>query len=107
MNNCVLRKLLERNNLVEYEEGSWCYPPYSSKNWIVLTCEDAIRFINGFSITKDNKINDYGFSVKYRLTEYKFIDRRVKELIKEFNQLSREIKDRKVQAKLENIKKDF
>lgn len=55
------------------------------RNWIVLTCGDAIRFINGFSLTKDNKINDYGFSVQYKLTEYTFIDRRVKNLIKEFN----------------------
>ena len=31
----------------------------------------------------------------------------VKDLIKEFNQLSREIKDRKVQEKLDNIKQDF
>lgn len=104
--NVVLRKLLERNNLVE-KDGEWFYPPYSTTSWIVLTCENAIRFINGFSLTKDNKINDYGFSVQYRLTEYKFIDRRVKDLIKEFNQLSREIKDRKVQEKLDNIKKDF
>lgn len=59
------------------------------------------------SLTKDNKINDYGFSVQYKLTEYAFIDRRVKELIKEFNQLTKEIKERKVQEKLDNIKKDF
>ena len=104
--NCILRKLLERNNLVE-KDGEWFSPPYSTTSWIVLTCENAIRFINGFSLTKDNKINDYGFSVQYRLTEYKFIDRRVKDLIKEFNQLSREIKDRKVQEKLDNINKDF
>jgi len=104
--NCILRKLLERNNLVE-KDGEWYYPPYSMTSWIVLTYEDAIRFINGFSITKDNKINDYGFSVQFRLTEYKFIDRRVKELIKEFNQLSKEIKEKQVQAKLDNIKKDF
>lgn len=104
--NSVLRKLLERNNLVE-QDGEWYYPPYSMSSWIVLTCGDAIRFINGFSLTKDNKINDYGFSVQYKLTEYKFIDRKVKDLIKEFNQLSREIKDRKVQEKLDNIKKDF
>lgn len=104
--NCILRKLLERNNLVE-KDGEWYYPPYSSTSWIVLTYEDAIRFINGFNITKDNKINDYGFSVQYKLTEYKFIDSRVKELIKEFNQLSREIKEKKVQEKLDNIKKDF
>ena len=104
--NCILRKLLERNNLVE-KDGEWYYPPYSSTSWIVLTYEDAIRFINVFNITKDNKINDYGFSVQYKLTEYKFIDSRVKELIKEFNQLSRELKERNVQAKLDNIKKDF
>lgn len=104
--NCILRKLLERNNLVE-KDGDWFYPPYSMNSWIVVTYEDSIRFINGFAITKDNKINDFGFSVQYKLTEYKFIDRRVKELIKEFNQLSRELKDRKVQAKLDNIKKDF
>lgn len=104
--NCILRKLLERNNLVE-KDGEWYYPPYSSTSWIVLTYEDAIRFINGFNITKDNKINDYGFSLQYKLTEYKFIDRKVKELIKEFNQLSRELKERNVQAKLDNIKKDF
>lgn len=104
--NCVLRKLLERNNLVE-KEGYWYYPPYSMDSWIVLTVDDCVRFINGFSLTKDNKINDYGFSVQYKLTEYKFIDRRVKELIKEFNQLSREIKKRKVKEKLDNIKKDF
>lgn len=104
--NCVLRKLLERNNLVE-KDGEWFYPPYSTTSWIVLICENAIRFINGFSLTKDNKINDYGFSVQYKLTEYAFIDRRVKELIKEFNQLTKEIKERKVQEKLDNIKKDF
>jgi len=104
--NCVLRKLLERNNLIE-KDGAWFYPPYSMNSWLVLTCEDAIRFINGFNLTKDNKINDYGFSVQYKLTEYAFIDRRVKELIKEFNQLSREIKERKVQEKMNNIKKDF
>lgn len=104
--NCILRKLLERNNLVE-KDGEWFYPPYSSTSWIVLTCENAIRFINGFTITKDNKINDYGFSLQYKLTEYKFIDRKVKELIKEFNQLSQELQERKVQAKLDNIKKDF
>ena len=104
--NCVLRKLLERNNLIE-KDGAWFYPPYSMSSWLVLTCEDAIRFINGFNLTKDNKINDYGFSVQYKLTEYAFIDRRVKELIKEFNQLSREIKERKVQEKMNNIKKDF
>lgn len=105
--NCVLRKLLERNNLVEHEEGSWFYPPYSSKNWIVVTYEDCIRFINGFNLTKDNKINDYGYSCQYKLTEYAFIDRRVKELIREFNQIAREQKDRQIQAKLDNIKKDF
>jgi hypothetical protein len=104
--NCVLRKLLERNNLVE-KDGEWFYPPYSTTSWIILTCENAIRFINGFSLTKDNKINDYGFSVQYKLTEYKFIDRRVKDLIKEFNQLSRELKERKVQEKLDNIRQDF
>lgn len=104
--NCVLRKLLERNNLVE-KDGEWYYPPYSMSSWIVLTCQDAIRFINGFSLTKDNKINDYGFSCQYKLTEYALIDRRVKELIKEFNQLSQKIKEQKVQAKLDNIKKDF
>jgi hypothetical protein len=104
--NDVLRKLLERNNLVE-KDGEWFYPPYSTTSWILLTCENAIRFINGFSLTKDNKINDYGFSVQYKLTEYKFIDRRVKDLIKEFNQLSRELKERKVQEKLDNIRQDF
>jgi hypothetical protein len=104
--NCVLRKLLERNNLVE-KDGEWFYPPYSTTSWIILTCENAIRFINGFSLTKDNKINGYGFSVQYKLTEYKFIDRRVKDLIKEFNQLSRELKERKVQEKLDNIRQDF
>lgn len=104
--NCILRKLLERNNLVE-KDGEWFYPPYSTTSWIVLTCEDAIRFINGFSLTKDNKINDYGFSVQYKATEYKFIDKRVKQLIKEFNQLTRELKERKAQEKLDNIKKDF
>jgi hypothetical protein len=104
--NCVLRKLLERNNLVE-KDGEWFYPPYSTTSWIILTCEHAITFINGFSLTKDNKINDYGFSVQYKLTEYKFIDRRVKDLIKEFNQLSRELKERKVQEKLDNIRQDF
>lgn len=46
--NCVLRKLLERNNLVE-KDGEWFYPPYSTTSWIVLICENAIRFINGFS----------------------------------------------------------
>lgn len=104
--NCILRKLLERNNLVE-KDGEWFYPPFSMNSCIVVTYEDSISFINGFSITKDNKINDYGFSLQYKLTEYRFIDRRVKELIKEFNQLSRELKDRKVQEKLDNIKKDF
>lgn len=104
--NCVLRKLLERNNLVE-KDGEWFYPPYSTTSWIVLTRQDAIRFINGFSLTKDNKINDYGFSVQYKSTEYAYIDRRVKDLIKEFNQIAREQKDRQIQAKLDNIKKDF
>ena len=104
--NDVLRKLLERNNLVE-KDDLWYYPPYSMNSWIIITCENAIRFINGFSLTKDNKINDYGFSAQYKLTEYAFIDRRVKELIKEFNQLSRELKERKVQEKLDNIRQDF
>ena len=104
--NDVLRKLLERNNLVE-KDDLWYYPPYSMNSWIIITCENAIRFINGFSLTKDNKINDYGFSAQYKLTEYKFIDRRVKDLIKEFNQLSRELKERKVQEKLDNIRQDF
>lgn len=104
--NSVLRKLLERNNLVE-QDGAWYYPPYNMSSCIVLTCGDAIRFINGFNLTKDNKINDYGFSLQYKLTEYAFIDRRVKELIREFNQLVRQQKDRQIQAKLDNIKKDF
>ena len=64
-------------------------------------------FTKGFNLTKDNKINDYGYSVQYKLTEYAFIDRRVKELIREFNQIAREQKDRQIQAKLDNIKKDF
>jgi hypothetical protein len=97
---------LERNNLVE-KDGEWYYPPYSTNSWIVVTTEDSIGFINGFSLTKDNKINDYGFSVQYKLTEYKFIDKRVKQLIKEFNYLTRELKEKKVQEKLYNIKKDF
>ena len=53
--NSVLRKLLERNNLVE-KDGEWYYPPYNMRNWIVLTREDDIRFILGFNITKDNKV---------------------------------------------------
>ncbi len=105
--NYILRKLLERNNLVERFIGKWYYPPYSISNWVILTTEDGIRFINGFNLTKDNKINVYGFTAKFKLTEYKFIDRRVKKLIKEFNQLTKEIKERKVQEKLDNIKKDF
>lgn len=104
--NDVLRKLLQRNNLVE-KDDEWYYPPYSMNSWIVLTYEDAIRFINGFTITRDNKVEDYGFSLQYKLTEYKFIDRKVKELIKEFNNLTRELKERKVQEKLDNLKKDF
>ena len=104
--NCVWRKLLERNNLVE-QDGEWYYPPYSTTSWIVLTCQASIRFINGFSLTKDNKINDYGFSLQYKLTEYAFIDRRVKALIREFNHLSKKIKELKVQEKMDNIKKDF
>lgn len=97
--NCVLSKLLEQNNLVE-KDGKWYYPPYSMNDWIVLTTEN-------FSIVRYNKILGFGISLPYKLTEYKFIDRRVKDLIKEFNQLSREIKERKVQEKLDNIKKDF
>lgn len=104
--NGVLRKLLERNNLVE-KDGEWYYPPYSTNSWIVVTTEDGIRFVNGFNLTKDNKINDYGFSMQCQLTDYKFIDRRVKQLIKEFNYLTRELKEKKVQEKLDNIKKDF
>ena len=104
--NCVLRKLLERNNLVE-KDGEWYYQPYNMRDGIVLTRGDDSRFILGFNITKDNKINDYGFSGQYKLTEYAFIDRRVKNLIKEFNQLSRKIKELKVQEKMDNIKKDF
>ena len=102
----VLRKLLERNDLVE-QDGEWYYPPYSMNDWIVLITENAIRFTNNFSIVKYNKILGFGISLPYKLTEYKFIDRRVKELIKEFNQLTKEIKERKVQEKLDNIKKDF
>ena len=104
--NSVLRKLLERNHLVQNDDG-WFYPPYSMSSWICLTYDDSIRLIHGFNITKDNTINDYGFSAQYKSTEYAYIDRRVKELIREFNQLSREIKEKKVQAKLDNIKKDF
>ena len=104
--NDVLRKLLKQNNLVE-KDDVWYYPPYSMNSWIVITSENAIRFINGFTLNKYNEINDYGFSLQYKLTEYRFIDRKVKELIKEFNQLSREQKERKVQEKLDNIKKDF
>lgn len=104
--NGVLRKLLERNNLIE-KDGEWFYPPYSMNSWFLITNGDAIRFINGFTITKENKIDDYGFTVQYKLTEYAFIDRRVKDLIKEFNQLSRELKERKVQVKLDNIRQDF
>lgn len=104
--NSVLRKLLERNNLIE-KDGEWYYPSYSMSSWIVLTCGDCIRFINGFNLTKDNKVNDYGFSEQYKLTEYAFIDRRVKALIREFNHLSKKIKELKVQEKMDNIKKDF
>ena len=104
--NGVLRKLLQRNNLVE-KDDVWYYPPYSMNSWILITNEDSIRFINGFAITKDNKIDDFGFTVQYKLTEYKFIDRRVKDLIKEFNNLSRELKERKVQEKLDSIRQDF
>ena len=104
--NCVLSKLLEQNNLVE-KDGKWYYPPYSMNDWIVLTTENAIRFINNFSIVRYNKILGFGISLPYKLTEYAFIDRRVKELIKEFNQLNRKLKERKVQEKLDNIKKDF
>ena len=53
--NGVLRKLLQRNNLVE-KDDVWYYPPYSMNSWILITNEDSIRFINGFAITKDNKI---------------------------------------------------
>lgn len=104
--NDVLRKLLKQNNLVE-KDDVWYYPPYSMNSWIVITSENAIRFINGFTLNKYNEINDYGFSLQYKKTEYRFIDRKVKELIKEFNQLSREQKERKVQEKLDNLKKDF
>lgn len=88
-------------------ENGITYPPYSMSSWIVLTCGDCIRFINGFNLTKDNKVNDYGFSEQYKLTEYAFIDRRVKALIREFNHLSKKIKELKVQEKMDNIKKDF
>lgn len=104
--NSVLSKLLKRNDLVE-QNGKWYYPPYSMNDWIVLTTENAIRFTNSFSIVRGNKILGLGISFPYKLTEYKFIDRRVKDLIKEFNQLTRELKERKVQEKLDNIKKDF
>lgn len=101
-----LRTLLELNNLVE-KNGKWYYPPYSMYSWIVLTYDNGVRFIEGFNLTKDNKINDYGFSVIFKSTEYKFIDRIVKKLIKEFNQLVRLQKERKAQEKFDDIKKDF
>ena len=104
--NCILRQLLERNNLVN-SERYWFYPPYSMTKWIVVTYDDAIRFISGFRITKDNTIDDYGISSLSKLTEYKFIDREVKRLIKEFKKLSKEAKERKIQEKLKDLEKDF
>lgn len=104
--NCILRQLLERNNLVN-SNRYWFYPPYSMTNWIVVTYDDCIRFISGFGITKDNTIDDYGISSQFKLTEYKFIDREVKRLIKEFKQLSLVVKENKVQEKLKDLEKDF
>lgn len=104
--NCILRQLLERNNLVN-SNRYWFYPPYSMTSWIVVTYDDAIRFISGFGITRHNTIDDYGISSLFKLTEYKFIDREVKRLIKEFNRLSIEVKERKVREKLKDLEKDF
>ena len=104
--NCILRQLLERNKLVN-SNRYWFYPPYSMTNWIVVTYDEDIRFINGFGITKDNTIDDYGISQYFKLTEYKFIDREVKRLIKEFKQLSLVVKENKVQEKLKDLEKDF
>lgn len=104
--NCILRKLLERNKLVNINRY-WFYPPYSMTQWIVVTYDDAIRFIGGFGITKDNTVDDYGISSQFKLTEYKFIDREVKRLIKEFKKLSLVVKERKVQEKLKDLEKDF
>lgn len=104
--NCILRQLLERNNLVN-SNRYWYYPPYSMTKWIVVTYDDAIRFVSGFGITKDNTIVDYGISSLFKLTEYQFIDKEVKRLIKEFKQLSLVVKENKVQEKLKDLEKDF
>lgn len=88
-------------------ERYWFYPPYSMTSWIVVTYDDAIRFIGGFGITKYNTIDDYGISSQFKLTEYKFIDREVKRLIKKFKKLSKEVKEKKVQEKLKDLEKDF
>ena len=88
-------------------ERYWFYPPYSMTQWIVVTYVDAIRFIGGFGITKYNTIDDYGISSQFKLTEYKFIDREVKRLIKKFKKLSKEVKEKKVQEKLKDLEKDF
>lgn len=104
--NCILRQLLERNNLVN-SNRYWYYPPYSMTQWIVVTYDDAIRFILGFGITKYNNIDDYCISSNFKLTEYSLIDKEVKRLIKEFNRLYIEVKERKVQEKLKDLEKDF
>ena len=104
--NCILRQLLERNKLVN-SDCYWFYPPYSMTKWIVVTYVDAIRFISGFGITKDNNIDDYGISSPFKLTEYKYIDSEVKRLIKEFKKLSLVVKENKIQEKLKDLEKDF
>lgn len=104
--NCILWQLLERNNLVN-SNRYWYYPPYSMTQWIVVTYDDAIRFISVFGITRHNTIDDYGISSNFKLTEYSLIDKEVKRLIKEFKKLSKEAKEKKVQEKLKDLEKDF
>ena len=50
--NCILRQLLERNKLVN-SNRYWFYPPYSMTSWIVVTYDDAIRFLR--STTEFNR----------------------------------------------------
>lgn len=107
-NNNILRKLLKHNQLVEDEvNGNWYYPPYSMNSWFVITDEDSINFTDGFVITNDNTICSYGISPPIKQTNYKLIDRKIKQLVKDFNKILLILKERKSQQKLKEMNRDF
>ena len=98
--NRKVRRALKQLGLVEDREGYWFLPNCDYDGWIIASYNTTMKFSTDFHYDRGNILCSGALSEEYNVSNTDFIIERTKQLLKE-------IKEAKINKKLERLQEDF